>query len=91
MDLNEVSDEEMADEMVFGGKKPVEDIIDLQEEVTEEMAEEMFSGSGKPVKVITESIEPNRPNSTVECTSSTNWDTNTSKRLGKDDMQWNLH
>ena len=72
MDLNEVSDEEMADEMVFGGKKPVEDITDLQEEVTEEMAEEMFSGSGKPVKVITESIEPNRPNSTVECTSSTN-------------------
>ena len=71
MDLDEVSDEEMADEMFFGGEKPVEDIIDLQEELSEEMADEFFSGDGKLVKVITESIEPNRPNSTVECTSST--------------------
>ena len=46
------------------------------EELTEEMAEETeFSGGGKPVKVITESVERK---STVESTSSTDWDTNTS-------------
>ena len=49
----------------------LDEVTDKEEVSDEEMAEEMFSGGGKPVKAITESIEPNRPNSTVECTSST--------------------
>lgn len=49
----------------------LDEVTDKEEVSDEEMAEEMFSGGGKPVKAITKSIEPNRPNSTVECTSST--------------------
>ena len=49
----------------------LDEVTDKEEVSDEEMAEEMFSGGGKPVKAITESIEPNIPNSTVECTSST--------------------